>query len=107
SLWRRTIVVASLVVLAGVLAAIYLARRSASSPPVTLEPVVTRLTANPRELPISSAQISPDGRYLAYADPAGIHVQFIDTGETQPLSDTRGMAIYAWSRDSTTVRASA
>ena len=43
------------------------ARRSTSSPPVTREPVVTRLTGNPKELPITSAQISPDGRYLAYA----------------------------------------
>jgi len=106
--WRRMIVVAgaALVVLAGVVAVIT-ARRWATSPLVTREPVVTRLTGNPKNLPITSAQISPDGRYLAYADPTGIHVQFIDTGETQPLPDTRGMAIYGWSRDSTTVRASA
>jgi hypothetical protein len=42
---------------------------------------------------------------LAYADPAGIHVQFIDTGETELLADTRAMGIYGWSSDSTKVRA--
>jgi len=42
---------------------------------------------------------------LAYADPAGIHVQFIDTGETELIADTRGMGIYTWTSDSTKIRA--
>jgi eukaryotic-like serine/threonine-protein kinase len=71
------------------------------------EPKLTRLTANPNDLPLGSARISPDGRYLAYSDPTGIKLRFIDTGETQRLPDTQGMNVYGWSSDSTKVRASA
>jgi len=72
-----------------------------------IEPARTRLTANPADLLVTSARISPDGRYLAYADPTGIKVQFIDSGEVQRLPDTRAMKVYAWTSDSTKVRASA
>ena len=34
-------------------------------------PPLTQLTANPPDLPVTSARISPDGKYLAYADPDG------------------------------------
>ena len=73
---------------------------------LSAEPVVTRLTGNPADLSVTSARISPDGRYLAYADPSGIQLQFIATGETQQLADTRGMEVYAWSGDGSKVRAS-
>jgi eukaryotic-like serine/threonine-protein kinase len=39
-----------------------------------------RLTANAQESPVFSAAISPDGKYLGYADPQGIHLQFVETG---------------------------
>jgi hypothetical protein len=68
---------------------------------------VTQLTANPVDLPVTSARISPDGKYLAYADPTGIQVRVIDTGETQRIADTRGMEVYAWSGDGTKIRAAA
>ena len=68
---------------------------------------VTQLTANPPDVPVMSAQISPDGKYLAYADPTGIHVRVIDTGETQRFADTRGMQVYAWSGDGTKMRTAA
>ena len=45
-----------------------------------------RLTANPVEYPVSGAAISPDGKYLAYSDPAGIHVKLIETGETHTVT---------------------
>ena len=72
----------------------------------TREPVPTRLTANPLELTILSAMISPDGRYVAYTDPSGIQVRIVDTGESQRLPDTKNMAVYGWTTDSTKVRAS-
>ena len=55
---------------------------------------------------VTSAQISPDGRYLAYADPTGVHVRSIDIGETHRLPETKGMNVYGWSPDSAEVLAS-
>jgi serine/threonine protein kinase len=83
-------------------------RRPALSPRASVrEPVLTRLTANPTELAVTSAQISPDGRYLAYADPSGLRIRLLESGETQSIPNTQGMNVYAWSRDATMVRASA
>jgi hypothetical protein len=69
------------------------------------EPTVVRLTANPSDMSVSSVRISPDGRYLAYADPSGLQVRFIDTGETHRLRETKGMHVYGWSADSAEVLA--
>ena len=32
-----------------------------------------------------SGEISPDGKYLAYVDKAGMHIKLIDTGEVQTV----------------------
>jgi DNA-binding winged helix-turn-helix (wHTH) protein len=77
-------------------------RRGSGAPP--RQPTLTELTANRPDLPVTSARISPDGKYLAYADPTGIQVRVIDTGETQRIADTRGMEVYAWSGDGTKIR---
>lgn len=45
------------------------------------ELVERRLTFNSSASPVTSAAISPDGKYLAYSDPSGIHVRLISTGE--------------------------
>jgi DNA-binding winged helix-turn-helix (wHTH) protein/Tol biopolymer transport system component len=78
-------------------------RRGPGAPP--RQATVTQLTANPPDLPVTSARISPDGKYLAYADPTGIQLRVIDTGETQRIADTRGMDVYAWTGDGTRIRA--
>jgi eukaryotic-like serine/threonine-protein kinase len=44
-----------------------------------------RLTANSDDLPVSYGVISPDGKYLGYADPHGMHLQLVETGETQTV----------------------
>jgi DNA-binding winged helix-turn-helix (wHTH) protein/Tol biopolymer transport system component len=44
-----------------------------------------RLTDNPSENPVASGAVSPDGRYLAYADQKGMHVKLIETGETADI----------------------
>jgi serine/threonine protein kinase len=51
-------------------------------PPSALPELKLRqLTFNPAENPVTSGAISPDGKYLAYSDTKGIHIQIVDTGE--------------------------
>jgi len=44
-----------------------------------------QLTANSSEDPVAVTSISPDGKYLLYADLEGLHLRLIATGETQSL----------------------
>jgi serine/threonine protein kinase/Tol biopolymer transport system component len=44
-----------------------------------------QLTTNSSENPVIAAAISPDGRYVAYADQAGLHLRQIDGGETHTI----------------------
>jgi DNA-binding winged helix-turn-helix (wHTH) protein/Tol biopolymer transport system component len=62
-----------------------------------------RLTANPPEAPITAAVVSPDGRYLAYADPTGVYIRQIEGGETRPLQSPVGLyaAPSGWFPDGT------
>jgi len=52
---------------------------------------VTQVTANPLDDPVRAAAISPDGRYLAFADDYGLYLRQIDTGETHPVSLPDGL----------------
>lgn len=45
-----------------------------------------RLTSNSSENGVGSASISPDGKYLAYADNAGLYLKLIRTGETHAVA---------------------
>ena len=47
--------------------------------------VERELTANPAENPVYTAAISPDGRYLAFADFTGVFLKTLETGETHSL----------------------
>ncbi len=49
-----------------------------------------QITANPAEEPVFQAAVSPDGKYLAYADVGGIHLRQIETGETHLLPVPEG-----------------
>ena len=44
-----------------------------------------QLTANSVEDPVAVTSISPDGKYLLYADLEGLHLRLISSGETQSL----------------------
>jgi DNA-binding winged helix-turn-helix (wHTH) protein/Tol biopolymer transport system component len=58
-------------------------RRVPSRPAAVIE---HKLTSNSSENTVSSAGISPDGKYLAYGDNTGIYVKLIRTGETHPIA---------------------
>jgi DNA-binding winged helix-turn-helix (wHTH) protein/Tol biopolymer transport system component len=70
---------------------------------------VRELTTNTEDNPIQHAVISPDGKYLAYGDRAGIQIRLIDTGEThllpRPESVSDGDLWFpaAWSADGSKV----
>jgi serine/threonine protein kinase/Tol biopolymer transport system component len=44
-----------------------------------------RLAASAGDFPVLNAAISPDGKYLGYADRQGIHLQVVETGEAQSV----------------------
>ncbi len=67
---------------AGLLAA-SLSWRLARHPDAWPEFKQRRLTANLPDNPVTHAAISPDGKYLGYSDRQGIHLQSVDTGQSQ------------------------
>jgi uncharacterized protein with WD repeat len=58
-------------------AEVYLAKSTRLCPKPSAELTQKRLTFNSSENPVMSDAISPDGKYLAYSDPAGIHVKLL------------------------------
>jgi Tol biopolymer transport system component len=66
-----------------------------------------RLTFNSSENPVGNATISPDGKYLAYSDPAGIHVKLLSSGEERLIPKPSGVTanadwgVASWFPDST------
>jgi serine/threonine protein kinase/Tol biopolymer transport system component len=73
-----------------------------------------KLTANAQDSPVFNAAISPDGRYLGYADQQGLHLQLVATSAVQsltlPASIQSGKALWtfgSWFPDSTRFLASA
>jgi len=104
-LWR----LAAAVVAAVLLATVVGVWTRSSRLPVLPELRQMQLTNNSSENAISGGSISPDGRYLAYADLKGIHIKLIETGETHdvPQPDSlRGLQVNwgiatNWVRDGT------
>jgi serine/threonine protein kinase len=73
-----------------------------------------KLTANAQDSPVLNAGISPDGKYLGYADQQGIHLQLVATSGVQSLTPPVGIqsekaswAFGSWFPDSTRFLASA
>ena len=67
-----------------------------------------QLTTNSSEAPVTAAAISPDGKYLAYADPTGAYLRLIATGESHLLSFPKdfNIARLAWFPDGSKLLAS-
>ena len=70
-------------------------------PPRPREVIERRLTSNSSENSVSSAAISPDGKYLAYADNSGIYLKQIRTGEAHlvPLPPNFSARVDDWFPD--------
>jgi eukaryotic-like serine/threonine-protein kinase len=77
--WRM--VVAGLFAVLAVAGVILLFSKRHTSLPT--EPRLRQLTTNSTEDPVRTGAISPDGKFLAYADLRGIHVKPIETGDTK------------------------
>jgi Tol biopolymer transport system component/DNA-binding winged helix-turn-helix (wHTH) protein len=78
--WRFISAFAAIVLVAGAGIA-WRARTEGVRPPA----LPRRLTANPEDDPILRATLSPDGKYLAFADHTGFYLQQVDTGETHAV----------------------
>jgi eukaryotic-like serine/threonine-protein kinase len=81
---RRRALVGAAIVIFALAAGFSLWRRSAVHPEPSML-MQRAVTANPPENPVYAAAISPDGRYLAYADFTGVFVRLLETGETHSL----------------------
>jgi DNA-binding winged helix-turn-helix (wHTH) protein/Tol biopolymer transport system component len=58
----------------------------APTPNPPLLAIERRLTANPSDVPVNNAVVSPDGKFLAYGDRTGLYLRQISNGETRPWS---------------------
>jgi serine/threonine protein kinase/Tol biopolymer transport system component len=106
---RRAVLIAgSVLIVAAAIAggAMRLARQSPKSQP---ESTQRQITSNPSESAVLDAAISPDGRYLAYADPTGTYLREIDAGETHQLLTHETLAVVrlAWFPDGSRLAATA
>ena len=102
---RLLVVVASAIALVALGALAWNFWRAARSPQEIRE---RQLTTNSSELPVTAAALSPDGKYIAYADPTGAYVRLVDTGGPHPLALPKGLNVarLAWFPDSNTLLAS-
>ena len=83
---KRLLAIAALaaIVVAGVAAGWFRLRTAPAKSPRSA-PTQQRLTTNSSENAVSASAISPDGKYLAYADKSGIYLRLMATGEIHPL----------------------
>jgi DNA-binding winged helix-turn-helix (wHTH) protein/Tol biopolymer transport system component len=97
------IAVAFLLVAAGFIFRRLTGSNHVSAPQPQQLAVEQRLTANPSEVPVNGAVISPDGKYVAYADPSGLYLRQISSGETRPWSLPKGFVAWpmSWFPDGT------
>ncbi len=104
--------IAALVLLIG-FAWFLLHRSPAPTATPSIELTQKRLTFNSSENAVQSDLISPDGKYLAYSDAAGIHVKLLLTGEERLTTKPAGVpadaswSVHSWFPDGTQLLAQA
>lgn len=98
-----TLIAASTALAVGVAGGIWIDSRSNVSSVPRSELALRQVTANPLDVPLYGAAISPDGRYLAYTDATGLFLRALDSGETHPVSVAEPWRFWdvAWFPDGT------
>jgi serine/threonine protein kinase len=76
---------AAFIIVAGLLVGYFAGWFTTRQPYSQAELKPQQLTANSSEDPVAVTSISPDGKYLLYADLEGLHLRLIASGETQSL----------------------
>jgi Tol biopolymer transport system component len=110
---RWPFALAGLLALIAVSGLMWFLRHRAPPPTPLAELTQKRLTFNSSENPVGNAAISPDGKYLAYSDSAGIHVKLLSTGDERPIPRPAGVpagadwVVDSWFPDSTRLLADA
>jgi serine/threonine protein kinase/Tol biopolymer transport system component len=64
--------------------------------PATKKPIERQLTHNPSENRLLAAAISPDGKYLAFVDPKGLHLSVIATGDIHDVALPEQLRSHLW-----------
>jgi len=83
--FRWVFAAGSVVILLVAFTGLWLAKRQALSLHTLPKLQLRQLTFNSFENRVSSGAISPDGKYLAYADVSGMYIKDIGSGETRPI----------------------
>ena len=78
----------TILVLLVVSTSLWLAKRQPQTLP---ELKLRQLTVNSFENRVTSGAISPDGKYLAYADISGMYIKVVQTGETRVVPEPEGL----------------
>ena len=104
--WPK-LVAAAVILVAVVVGSFWFAPRKTSSSEALPQLKFRQLTSVSSENGPVGGTISPDGKYLAYADRVGLHLQLVETGETQMIpepkgfnSNALGLNVGAWLPDS-------
>jgi DNA-binding winged helix-turn-helix (wHTH) protein/Tol biopolymer transport system component len=85
--WVAGVGLAAVLVLLGLKLGSFLEKQPASAPRFL------RLTANPADDRVRVSAISPNGKYLAFADETGFYLREIDSGETHSIATPSGSRI--------------
>ncbi len=83
---RRVLVTLLILLVGAVIGAVI-----ANWPHPSVQVDLRRLTANPEDHPVLGAAISPDGKYLAFADNTGFYLREIESGVVHPLWLPKGV----------------
>jgi serine/threonine protein kinase len=99
--WQVGAAIAVAVIIVGALAGWFALHRGTQSKVAQAISTSRRLTSNPTENPLSASAISPDGKYLAYADKTGTYLRLMSTGEAHNLLPSKMVVRYlSWFPDS-------